>query len=447
MKFNNLKINSAITKILDLLISIIIVNVVDDICNKQIPLHLLFWLCLISIFKWIIKRNGINYYIHEIKYQRNNILSNYLNSYQNDDISTHLKKLFETDLELFISYESKYKIEVLCCFIAVGYYMFQISISNIFLSFSVLIIGILQGIIPILYEGKFSSNYQKTCIIEEDLENFYYETISHFEKCYFLPTSYLGDMLKEKNNDYLQIGVKSEATAQKYNGLMNGLNVLSQIGICFICLLLANVDMFQLSNMLGVTYLSIKTLSTFYDIFKFFQIRPAAKAAQERINTVTSSTSLKKLGTPHENNTLSLIKGKNGSGKSTLLKKQLLSEPECFFYVPQNDVLLNITPNELFSIYPEMQQNYIKKIFKWNDILSNHFLSTLSSGERKKVVLMCAFMSNRNLYMDEPENALDEDNKYLLVNAIKSYTYKIVISTNSNLYDGLQREEYYVNNA
>lgn len=443
MMINRMKLCTAIIQLLKLLISLLIVRIVNDICSNQLHLTFIICLCILSALKWIFTRIRINYYIRELKIKRSILLSNYFHSTQVDHVNSHLAKVSGTDLELLISYETEYRIQILFCFMAICIYILNIALNSILLSAIILVIGILQGIIPKLYESKFSSNYQKTCIVEEDIANFYYEIISHFEKCYFLPISYLSNILKEKNNDYMKIGIKSEATAQKYNGLMNALNILSQIGICFICLLLANAEKFQLSNLLGITFLSLQVINLFYEVFLFFQIAPAAKVAKTRISEIVDINPHTNFDAPNKSRKLLIIKGKNGAGKSTLLRKKLLSEKEEVFYVPQNELLLNVTPHELFAIFPDSTQSNIKTLFNWNDSLANRLLPTLSSGERKKVELMCAFMSNKRIYLDEPENTLDEDNKIFLLNAIGDYPYKIVIATNSSLYDALHREELY----
>ena len=254
-------------------------------------------------------------------------------------------------------------------------------------------------------------------------------------------------ILNNKNKEYAKIGVNSEATAQKYNGLMNALNIISQIGICFICVLLANAGNLPPTKILGITYLSIQTINIFSEVFQFYQSKPSAQVAQKRIKEIIDTgTDITKIA-PLENKKLFLIKGKNGAGKSTLLKKQLTEDTEELFYLPQNELMLNMCPNELFSSFSLTRQSYIKEMFNWDENLGTHLLPTLSSGERKKAELMCAFMSNKNLYLDEPENALDAYNRLLLLRAIENYSFKIVIATNSDLYNKLQREEFFVNYA
>lgn len=447
MKKKQIQYLSASVKFLDLVLSILILKIVNSISIMCIPYSLIIALCLLITIKWVVKRMGMNCFIDEIKTERTSLLSHYFNSECKENISTHLIKILETDMELCLTYETQYKIDVFFDVAMIVIYEQIITSSNIILGLIVLVIGITQGIIPKFFEKKFSSNYENTVNIEEEIENFYYGIMSHFEKCYFLPVKYLVGILNRKNIQYMKIGVRSEATAQKYNGFLNAINIFSQIGVCFVCLLLSNNGQFVLQKLLGIVYLSIQTINIFSEMFQIVQTKPSALIAKKRVDKIMTSKASKDLDRPIKMKKLVLIKGGNGAGKSTLLKNILLQESEEFFYLPQNELLLDMTPWEMFAIFPEKNKSDVKELFMWNEELSERSMLDLSLGERKKVELMCAFMSNRNLYMDEPENALDNENRELFLRAIKNYSYKIVIATNSDIYNELQREEINVNYA
>lgn len=145
-----------------------------------------------------------------------------------------------------------------------------------------------------------------------------------------------------------------------------------------------------------------------------------------------------------------LIQGKNGSGKSTFLRlltrqiplaegliyyrgKELTSIPEeelfrQLAWLPQEDVKLSLTPIQLFRLLYSDRSDILERTLQLcaafhlqETTLERSAIRDLSGGERKKVYLAAALMkpSASLILLDEPDNALDEDAKEVLVNYLR----------------------------
>ena len=130
------------------------------------------------------------------------------------------------------------------------------------------------------------------------------------------------------------------------------------------------------------------------------------------------------------NSGLTLITGKNGSGKSTLLKVLLgivqpysgsLISEEKVSYVPDSsdNYFIGLSPNLLFGFLQKqffIETNLFKERlrelreqFYLNEKLMTQTIQSLSLGEKKKVMLIAAFLLDSDLYvMDEPLSGLDQ---------------------------------------
>lgn len=130
------------------------------------------------------------------------------------------------------------------------------------------------------------------------------------------------------------------------------------------------------------------------------------------------------------NSGLTLITGKNGSGKSTLLKVLLgivqpysgsLISEEKVSYVPDSsdNYFIGLSPNLLFGFLQkqffietnlfEEQLRELREQFYLNEKLMTQTIQSLSLGEKKKVMLIAAFLLDSDLYvMDEPLSGLDQ---------------------------------------
>ena len=130
------------------------------------------------------------------------------------------------------------------------------------------------------------------------------------------------------------------------------------------------------------------------------------------------------------NSGLTLITGKNGSGKSTLLKVLLgivqpysgsLISEEKVSYVPDSsdNYFIGLSPNLLFEFLQkqffietnlfEERLRELREQFYLNEKLMTQTIQSLSLGEKKKVMLIAAFLLDSDLYvMDEPLSGLDQ---------------------------------------
>lgn len=130
------------------------------------------------------------------------------------------------------------------------------------------------------------------------------------------------------------------------------------------------------------------------------------------------------------NSGLTLITGKNGSGKSTLLKVLLgivqpysgsLISDEKVSYVPDSsdNYFIGLSPNLLFEFLQkqffietnlfEERLRELREQFYLNEKLMTQTIQSLSLGEKKKVMLIAAFLLDSDLYiMDEPLSGLDQ---------------------------------------
>ncbi|KXU14055.1 Zinc ABC transporter, ATP-binding protein ZnuC [Streptococcus oralis] len=141
------------------------------------------------------------------------------------------------------------------------------------------------------------------------------------------------------------------------------------------------------------------------------------------------------------NSGLTLITGKNGSGKSTLLKVLLgivqpssgsLISNEKISYVPDssNNYFIGLSPNLLFdflqkqffietSLFEERLRE-LREQFYLNEKLMTQTIQSLSLGEKKKVMLIAAFLLDSDLYvMDEPLSGLDQISVENLIHLIE----------------------------
>ena len=130
------------------------------------------------------------------------------------------------------------------------------------------------------------------------------------------------------------------------------------------------------------------------------------------------------------NSGLTLITGKNGSGKSILLKVLLgivqpysgsLISEEKVSYVPDSsdNYFIGLSPNLLFGFLQkqffietnlfEERLRELREQFYLNEKLMTQTIQSLSLGEKKKVMLIAAFLLDSDLYvMDEPLSGLDQ---------------------------------------
>ena len=140
--------------------------------------------------------------------------------------------------------------------------------------------------------------------------------------------------------------------------------------------------------------------------------------------------------------------GRNGRGKTTFLKL-LMGEYEyrgsiksdvTFDYFPFEvedekktvlDIVLKIAPTvEEWEIYKEISK------MKMHEEVANQVFSTLSSGEKTKVLLIALFLKDNNfLLIDEPTNHLDLKGRQVVANYLKRKQGFILVSHDRSFLD------------
>ena len=151
-----------------------------------------------------------------------------------------------------------------------------------------------------------------------------------------------------------------------------------------------------------------------------------------------------------------VLRGENGSGKSTLLKLALgMAEaqsgeiltggvapsrlsyenfPNRIFFLPQEDMLCNLTVTELFRMMLDGNGEDVARAvgsrFGLDGGVYERNIPELSGGERKKVFLSLAFaLSPDVLIMDEPTNSLDTESCRTLYSLLQKREKPTVIIT------------------
>lgn len=138
---------------------------------------------------------------------------------------------------------------------------------------------------------------------------------------------------------------------------------------------------------------------------------------------------------------LTLIVGNNGTGKSTLLKLMAgillpdsgqIIQAEKTSYVPDSseNYFKGVTPLFYFNFLRSefrIEKNFfnsrlmeLMKSFNFSERLMTSEIGSLSLGEKKKVMLIGAFLNDPTLYlMDEPTSGLDQESLSNLLQEIE----------------------------
>lgn len=434
---------------LELMISLLVAEIIKCLSGQSLQIKWIFAFVVFYIINGICSLLLQKKHISVAKRFREDTINVFFSRKYADERKSRLAKILEKDTETVITYENEISIRILWRIISISIYLFFL-IKNFPMIIVVVVLGLLQGIAPIVFERFFVINYEETMKVEEEIQEFYYKVISNFAKCWFLPEMLLVEQLNNKNKVYCRIGIKSEAMAQKYNAVINIINSLSQIGVCICYVIFANLGLIEISDILVSVYFATMSINSFSELFMHVQYRGEYLGAKKRIREFSNELS----GNVTENISdiiakthVTIIKGDNGSGKTTLLKRMIQVAKDDVFYTPQNEIKLDIRVKELFEMFDSYKVSEMSNIFNWDNSNNEKKLADLSSGERKLVELMCAFSSGKGLYLDEPEVSLDKSNRERLLKQIKEYPCKIYIATNSELYNALDYAEVIAENV
>ncbi|MBO0445705.1 ATP-binding cassette domain-containing protein [Enterococcus ureilyticus] len=143
---------------------------------------------------------------------------------------------------------------------------------------------------------------------------------------------------------------------------------------------------------------------------------------------------------------LTLIVGNNGAGKSTLLKLMAgILTPECgqIFQTEKVSYVPDSSENYFKGVTPLFYFNFLRSEFRiekkffnsrlvelmrnfnFSERLMTSEMGSLSLGEKKKVMLIGAFLNDPQLYlMDEPTSGLDQESLSNLLQEIEKERQK-----------------------
>ncbi|EAK8385883.1 ATP-binding cassette domain-containing protein, partial [Listeria monocytogenes] len=167
---------------------------------------------------------------------------------------------------------------------------------------------------------------------------------------------------------------------------------------------------------------------------------------------------LKNLSFDMNNISMLVVTGGNGSGKSTLLKilsglikpsSGTINNTSSYGYVPDSSEMyfLGISPNVYFNFLkielklntPVFESKLIEltTIFNYPEDLMNQEINSLSLGEKKKTMLIGAFLINPDLFLfDEPFSGLDKEslnNLLVLIEKKRVDNKKFILVSHDNL--------------
>lgn len=417
---------------------------------------------------------------------------------------TNMGNIFENidkDFETILDKYRKFYPNLITGSITALVYSIFIGVQNINIIIAMILISLLQIIPPIIIKKFMKINYENLREVEAHLTTFIMEGYHGFAsiKLYNLKKWWISQvaMIHKK---YADIGTKSTITYAAESAMGNFLDNILKYGTCGIIGVLV---LFQFAS-LEIGIQSISLSGGFYEAIKTMLLLipefAVAKSAESRLihwfyNRESSDTKLirsskvdiRNLSYRYENSDqyifqnlnikvdttkICILKGLNGKGKSTFLKLILgllkadnciiktggifplcLSEnnfPKKIFYLPQNDMEFEISPQELFEIVAN--ETLLKKIneyeidFGLNPNIINHlYINRLSGGERKKVFLSLALAINPEmLLLDEPTNSLDAESKLVLCNKLKNRKNGALIITHDKIFNCVAEAVYHL---
>ena len=164
------------------------------------------------------------------------------------------------------------------------------------------------------------------------------------------------------------------------------------------------------------------------------------------------------------NDSVIALVGPNGSGKSTLLKTILgiikpstgtiIQSPSLrfgYFSQHQSDILYeqNTVLEEIYRLSDQKssyeEQMSVLGLFLLVEHCNSH-ISSLSGGEKNRVILASIFLSKANmLILDEPTNHLDLETRYALITALSNFQGAILlIAHDRHLLQQIAKEYWHI---
>lgn len=472
----------------------------SDVINLSVYLCILMLIMLaISIISTIVIEKKKTKAIHNCKMQiyRSFLKQQfyYLNKTSQGDTIEKFNDDFETISNLYTNMYPNLFVGIATI---VSYSVF-IGLQDIKIATFLLVISLIQ-IIPQIVIKKFKKeNYEDTRNIESEITECTIEAYRGFKtiKLYNLRNWYL-KRLKVLQSSLQQIGSKAEIIGMFEDTTNNIITYVLKYGtyalVGFFILqgkieTSMGVEVISLSAGLFSAVLSVLSLVSKFAVFSVAEKRfeqyfnrtnnedveidlnASVLTANKATFCYDNKSILNELSLNLQLDKITLIKGSNGCGKTTFIKlilgffkccsgeitidgTETYKIPEenlnnMFFYMPQEDVDLSITPIELFeTMFTEKmsKQLFLKNALDYGlttDILGNSVITDLSGGEKKKVYLSIAFASGRKtLLLDEPTNHLDSQGKVKFVEMLKMYKPGAIIISHDNYLDAIADFKY-----
>lgn len=387
----------------------------------------------------------------------------------NDDISS-LTKCF------YSSYPN-----IISSVIAISGYTVYLALKKPIVAVSLIAISLLQLFPPLIVKKYMQINYDASREIEAKITNHTIEAISGFEviKLYGIKEWWLSKLSKY-HKEYIVVGKKTDAVAATQRSMYRLLDNILRYGTYILLGIYVMLEYCTMDVAIEAIYLSREVFPAVKLLFSTIPDFAVSKNAERRIekcflhsdkpnrrpadidNIVIDSVSCS-----YENRTVIdgldchfntdnnyLILGKNGAGKTTLIHLivglavpdkgniYLGSDTFCgwdyqgsfkdMFFVPQDDLILNIKANDLINLFDCDTREAFFEVARQFDLtkeMMNSDIRELSGGERKKVYLsLCFAVQPRWLILDEPTNSLDSRAKETLSKLISERRGVIMIS-------------------
>ena len=397
--------------------------------------------------------------------------------------ATRITQIFDNDLKQCIHYETRTRPAFLTNIPFILAFFLIILYHSPILAGLVLLLSAVEITLPYLFDGLFSKNYSKTAKLEEHIESFYYTVFSNIKKCWFLTPGYLSARLRGWNRVYSSVGIKSERAVAVYNDLVQIVSFFAQFGLYAVGICLIYVSQNSFAEIVSLVYLGSKVMSMISEEANMRKDKPSYEVSKERIHEVVEvaphaqqrissfdSISFQEFYSPYVGKRISfcirpgellILRGKNGSGKSTIAKAMMnfsteyqgyicideedvrnLNMQKLIYYVPQDAVHISMSARELLENSSSDFQLEGLNLLSFPKKLLDESIDSMSGGEQKKLLLTCAFLSDKPiLILDEPEASLDQESRNRLCHAIVHYRKTVLLITNSTVFDSLSHKE------